>query len=58
VRPQTPIMHWLTMTRFYDERKPFEPAYSPMPPSKAGRKVTKENVEDSEVRKLLHAPPG
>ncbi|KAF3045965.1 hypothetical protein E8E12_009293 [Didymella heteroderae] len=43
---------------FYDERKPLEPAYSSVAPSEAGSSYTKENVEDLEVEKLLHAPPG
>ncbi|KAH6639041.1 dimethylaniline monooxygenase [Boeremia exigua] len=42
----------------YDERKPLEPAYSSIPLSKAGSAYTKEEVDDLEVERLLHAPPG
>ncbi|KAJ4993415.1 putative flavin dependent monooxygenase [Stagonosporopsis vannaccii] len=43
---------------FYDERKPLEPAYPSVPPSKAGSEYSKDGFEDSEVEGLLHAPPG
>jgi len=58
VRSQTAVVHRLTMTRFYDEKKPLEPAYSSESLSKARNKDVKEDVEDLEVKKLLHAPPG
>ncbi|KAF3038594.1 hypothetical protein E8E11_004474 [Didymella keratinophila] len=43
---------------FYDERKPLEPAYSSEYLPKAGSKETKEEVEDLEVKRIRHAPPG
>ncbi|KZM28708.1 uncharacterized protein EKO05_0009918 [Ascochyta rabiei] len=42
----------------YDERKPLEPAYPSVSASKAGTSYTKEDVQDLELERLLHAPPG
>jgi hypothetical protein len=46
------------MTRLYDEKKPLEPAYSSESSSTARNKDAKKTVEDLEVKRLLHAPPG
>lgn len=58
MRLLTMIMHLLIVTRFYDERKPLESAYSSVSALKARRSDEKENAEGLEVQKLLHAPPG
>lgn len=46
------------IVRTYDERKSLEPAYPPVPASKAGDTSTKEVRDDAELEKLIHAPPG
>ncbi|KAF2626305.1 FAD dependent oxidoreductase [Macroventuria anomochaeta] len=43
---------------FYDERKPLEPAYPSVLASKAWSTYAKEEVNDLELKRLLHAPPG
>ncbi len=52
---KTPL---LIPSRFYDERKPLEPEYPSVPPSKAGGVYAKEKFSDVELERLLHAPPG
>jgi hypothetical protein len=58
VRPSALTVHRLIMTRLYDEKKPLEPAYSSESSSTARNKDAKKTVEDLEVKRLLHAPPG
>jgi hypothetical protein len=48
----------LIFDRFYDERKPLEPAYHVVPVSKTASTYIKSESDSTELERLLHAPPG
>jgi hypothetical protein len=48
----------LIFDRFYDKRKPLEPAYHVVPVSKTASTYIKSESDSTEFERLLHAPPG